>query len=111
MRELEAAAGRDVTLVRLADLAWRRSSLRAVEEAGPADRAARLQLLADVQDGGAARDTLIGFWRRTMVAPVSEAMFTAFVTMAVPEPPADPTRPHCKWSRSPSCSPWRATGH
>ncbi|WP_406396851.1 hypothetical protein [Streptomyces uncialis] len=28
---------------------------------------------------------------RTMVAPVSEAMFTAFVTMAVPEPPADPT--------------------
>lgn len=86
VRELEAAAGRDVTLVRLADLAWRRSSLRAVEEAGLTDRATRLQLLADVQDGGAARDALIGFWRRTMVAPVSEAMFTAFVTMAVPEP-------------------------
>lgn len=28
-----------------------------------------------------------------MVAPVSEAMLTAFVTMAVPEPPPDPTPP------------------
>ncbi|MGV9269143.1 MerR family transcriptional regulator [Kitasatospora sp. NPDC003701] len=79
---------------RLADLSWRRASLRAVEEAaGPADRAARLALLAAVQDGGAARDALTAFWRRTMVAPVSEVMLAAFVTAAVPEPPADPTPP------------------
>ncbi|MFD5113453.1 MerR family transcriptional regulator [Streptomyces sp. NPDC058391] len=87
------AAERAALDVRLADLAWRRASLRAVEEARPADRAARLELLAAVANGGAARDALTGFWRRTMVAPVSEAMLTAFVTMAVPEPPIDPTPP------------------
>ncbi|MFD4862130.1 MerR family transcriptional regulator [Streptomyces atratus] len=87
------AAERAALDVQLADLAWRRASLRAVEEAGPADRAARLELLAAVKSGGAARDALIDFWRRTMVAPVSEAMLTAFVTMAVPEPPTDPTPP------------------
>ncbi|MFJ7496027.1 MerR family transcriptional regulator [Streptomyces sp. NPDC097727] len=87
------AAERAALDVQLADLAWRRASLRAVEEAGPADRAARLELLAAVESGGAARNALIDFWRRTMVAPVSEAMLTAFVTMAVPEPPTDPTPP------------------
>ncbi|MFJ9948464.1 MerR family transcriptional regulator [Kitasatospora sp. NPDC091207] len=85
------AAERAALDARLADLSWRRASLRAVEEAGPADRAARLALLAAVQDGSAARDALVGFWRRTMVAPVSEAMLAAFVTTAVPEPPTDPT--------------------
>ncbi|MGK5732996.1 MerR family transcriptional regulator [Streptomyces sp. URMC 124] len=85
------AAERAALDVRFADLAWRRASLRAVEEAGPADRAARLELLAAVEGGGAAHDALAGFWRRTMVVPVSEAMLTAFVTMAVPEPPTDPT--------------------
>ncbi|MFJ1938967.1 MerR family transcriptional regulator [Kitasatospora sp. NPDC088160] len=87
------AAERAALDVRLADLAWRRASLRAVEEAGPADRAARLELLAAMEGGGAARDALIGFWRRAMAAPVSEAMLTAFVAIAVPEPPADPTPP------------------
>ncbi|MFF8029388.1 MerR family transcriptional regulator [Streptomyces sp. NPDC007896] len=85
------AAERAALDVQLADLAWRRASLRAVEEAGPAVRAARLELLAAVANGGAARDALIGFWRRTMVAPVSEAILTAFVTMAVPGPPTDPS--------------------
>jgi hypothetical protein len=46
-----------------------------------------------VENGGAARDALIDFWRRAMAAPVTEPMLTAFVTMAVPEPPADPTPP------------------
>ncbi|GGV29170.1 MerR family transcriptional regulator [Streptomyces spectabilis] len=87
------AAERAALDVQLADMAWRRASLRAVEEAEPADRAARLELLAAVEGGGAARDALIDFWRRTMVAPASEAMLSAFVTMAVPEPPADPTPP------------------
>ncbi|MFF7989228.1 hypothetical protein ACFZDG_05440 [Kitasatospora xanthocidica] len=75
----------------MADLAWRRASLRAVEEAGPAERAVRLDLLAAAQNGGAAHDALTDFWRRALTAPVSEAMFAAFVTAAVPEPPADPT--------------------
>ncbi|MFF2043612.1 MerR family transcriptional regulator [Kitasatospora sp. NPDC058170] len=79
--------------VRIADLSWRRASLRAVEEAGPADRAGRLELLAAVENGGAARDALIDFWRRTLPAPVPGAVLTAFVAMAVPEPPADPTPP------------------
>ncbi|MEV6074738.1 MerR family transcriptional regulator [Streptomyces sp. NPDC052069] len=85
------AAERAALDVQAAGLAWRRASLRAVEEAGPADRAARLELLAAVDNGAAARDALIGFWRRATAAPVSEAMLTAFVTMAVPEPPTDPT--------------------
>ncbi|MGN9842074.1 MerR family transcriptional regulator [Nonomuraea sp. H19] len=85
------AAERAALDVRLAGLAWRRASLRAIEEAGPADRAARLELLAAVEDGVAARDVVIDFWRRAMLAPISEAMFTGFVTLAVPEPPLDPT--------------------
>ncbi|MDX3111621.1 MerR family transcriptional regulator [Nonomuraea angiospora] len=87
------AAERAALDVRLADLAWRRASLRAVEEASPAERAARLDLLAAVERGHAARDALVDFWRRTMVAPVSEEMFAGFVAMAVPQPPADPTPP------------------
>lgn len=46
-----------------------------------------------MEGGHAARDAPIGFWRRTMVAPVSEEMFAGFVAMAVPQPPADPTPP------------------
>jgi DNA-binding transcriptional MerR regulator len=87
------AAERAALDVRLAGLAWRRASLRAVEEAGPADRAVRLDLLAAVEDGTAARDALVGFWRRAMLAPTSEGMFDAFVAMAVPRPPVDPTPP------------------
>ncbi|MFD7974455.1 MerR family transcriptional regulator [Streptomyces sp. NPDC059071] len=85
------AAERAALDARLAELAWRRSALRAVEEAAPADRAGRLGLLAAVENGAAARDALIAFWRRTIVAPVSVEMFDAFVAMAVPEPPDDPS--------------------
>ncbi|MET9400933.1 MerR family transcriptional regulator [Kitasatospora sp. NPDC002965] len=88
------AAERAALDVQLAGLTWRRASLRAVEEAGPADRAARLELVAAVQDGGAARDALIDFWRRTMVSSVSSAsgaMLDVFVALAVPAPPVDPT--------------------
>ncbi|TMR25829.1 MerR family transcriptional regulator [Nonomuraea zeae] len=87
------AAERAALDLRLADLSWRRAALRAVEEAGPAERADRLELLAAVEDGVTARDALVDFWRRTMVAPVSPEMFRSFVTMAVPEPPPDPTPP------------------
>ncbi|MCF3121046.1 MerR family transcriptional regulator [Streptomyces arenae] len=86
------AAERAAVDVRIAELAWRRASLRAVEEAvGPAERAARLDLLSAMENGAAAHDALVAFWRRTMVAPVSEAMLRAFVSIAVPEPPTDPS--------------------
>ncbi|UBU17521.1 MerR family transcriptional regulator [Nonomuraea gerenzanensis] len=76
---------------RLAELAWRRAALRAVEEAGPTERAARLELLAAVEDAGAARERLVQFWRRQLVSPVSDGIYASFLSMAVPQPPADPT--------------------
>ncbi|SPL89079.1 MerR-family transcriptional regulator [[Actinomadura] parvosata subsp. kistnae] len=76
---------------RLAELAWRRASLRAVEEAGPGERTGRLELLAAVEDAGAARERLLRFWRQQMVSPVSDGVYAAFLSMAVPQPPADPT--------------------
>jgi excisionase family DNA binding protein len=78
---------------RLAELAWRRASLRAVEEAGPAERAGRLELLAAVADATAARDRLVEFWRRQLVSPVSDGIYASFLSMAVPQPPADPSPP------------------
>ncbi|MEO3887746.1 MerR family transcriptional regulator [Nonomuraea sp. B5E05] len=87
------AEERAVLDVQLAGLAWRRAALRAVEEAGPAERPARLDLLAAAEQGTAARDELVGFWRRQMVAPIADEMFASFVAMAVPDPPAHPTPP------------------
>ncbi|GAA1820507.1 MerR family transcriptional regulator [Actinomadura chokoriensis] len=84
------AAERRAADAELAALAWRRASLRAVEDAGPADRAARLDLLAAVQDGPAARDVLLEFWRRRVLVPLPAGAMRAFLEMSVPEPPADP---------------------
>ncbi|WP_067806638.1 MerR family transcriptional regulator [Actinomadura formosensis] len=75
----------------LAALAWRRASLRAVEDASPADRAARLDLLAAVRDGPAARDVLLDFWRRRVLVSLPDEAMRMFLEMSVPEPPADPT--------------------
>ncbi|QXJ26329.1 MerR family transcriptional regulator [Actinomadura graeca] len=86
-----AAAERAALDVELATLAWRRAALRAVEDAGPAERAARLELLAAVEDGPAARDVLAAFWRRLVLAPVPPEIEFSFVDMSVPPPPADPT--------------------
>lgn len=77
--------------VELAALAWRRAALRAVEQAGPAERAARLALLAAAHDSRAAHDELVAFWRHYFVGPLPAEQFHSFVTMNVPEPPADPT--------------------
>ncbi|GAA3651981.1 MerR family transcriptional regulator [Nonomuraea antimicrobica] len=85
------AAERAALDLRLAELAWRRAALRSVEEADPGEQAARLALLAVVEDGAAAREELVEFWRLQMVAPVSEELFVSFVAMAVPQPPFDPT--------------------
>jgi excisionase family DNA binding protein len=84
------AAERAALDAELAALAWRRASLRAVEEADPVERAARLELLAAVEHGPAARDMLVAFWRGVIVAPVPEWLLTAFIDLSVPEPPDDP---------------------
>ncbi|MGI5163239.1 MerR family transcriptional regulator [Spirillospora sp. CA-253888] len=85
------AAERAALDVELAAMAWRRASLRAVEDAPPADRAARLELLATVESGPAARDVLEGFWRSLIVAELDDRYADGFVYLSVPEPPADPT--------------------
>jgi DNA-binding transcriptional MerR regulator len=85
------AAERAALDVELAALAWRRASLAAVEEAAPADRAARLALLAAVQDHQLARDALVGFWRRLFVAPLPADLVSMFLEVSVPTPPLDPT--------------------
>ncbi|MFG2000577.1 MerR family transcriptional regulator [Spirillospora sp. NPDC048911] len=76
--------------VELASLAWRRACLRAVEEAPPAERAARLELLAHAQ-GPAAREAIVDFWVRMVHAYVSPEIMEGLVWLAVPDVPADPT--------------------
>ncbi|MEU6036835.1 MerR family transcriptional regulator [Actinomadura sp. NPDC047616] len=85
------AAERAALDVELAALAWRRARLRALEEARPAGRAARLELLERVEDGHAARDALVAFWRGLIVGPLPKPLRDAFVEVSVPEPPDDPT--------------------
>lgn len=77
--------------VELSALAWRRASLLAVEQASPADRAARLALLAAAHDGHAAHDALVSFWHRVFRSPLSTELRHAFIAMNVPPPPPDPT--------------------
>jgi DNA-binding transcriptional MerR regulator len=84
------AAERAALDVELASLAWRRVSLRAVEEAAPVERAARLALLAAVQDHRAAYDALVGSWRRMIIAPLPAQLLSMFLEASVPPPPADP---------------------
>jgi DNA-binding transcriptional MerR regulator len=85
------AAERAALDVELASLAWRRAALRAVEQADPAQRSARLALLAVARDGPAAHNELVTFWRHLFAAPVGPEVFHTFVAMSVPDPPADPT--------------------
>ncbi|MFI6504158.1 MerR family transcriptional regulator [Nonomuraea typhae] len=85
------AAERSALDVELAALAWRHASLRAVEEAGPAVRAARLDLVAAVTDRGAAHDALVDFWMRRIGDPDDEHDLDSFLAMTAPAPPDDPT--------------------
>ncbi|WP_345602963.1 MerR family transcriptional regulator [Pseudonocardia adelaidensis] len=85
------AAERAALDVELAALAWRRASLAAVEEAAPAERAARLALLAAVQDHNAARDALLDFWHRLFIAQLPADLTSMFLEVSVPAPPPDPT--------------------
>ncbi|MDL4773856.1 MerR family transcriptional regulator [Actinomadura xylanilytica] len=85
------AAERAALDVELAALAWRHASLRAIEEAAPSERAARLDLLSAAGGGRAAREALVAFWRRVILSPLRPEVFDTFVAMNVPDPPADPT--------------------
>ncbi|MEU5878638.1 MerR family transcriptional regulator [Spirillospora sp. NPDC047279] len=84
------AAERAVLDTELAALSWRRASLRAVELADPAERAARLELLAHAP-GPAARDHLVEFWTHSARDKVSPEILEALVGLAVPDTPAEPT--------------------
>ncbi|MFI6366711.1 MerR family transcriptional regulator [Nocardia sp. NPDC050630] len=87
------AAERAALDTELGLLSWRRASLRAVEEAPPAERARRLELLASVQDRSRAHDNLVTFWR-TLLAPIPPALFDGFVAMNIPHLPENPTPQH-----------------
>ena len=76
----------------VAALAWRRSALRAVEEAAPADRAGRLELLSAVQDGLAAHDTLVRLWRPMTSGPIPPETARMFLEVGAPRPPETPTQ-------------------
>lgn len=87
----EAIAAESARLdVELRSLTWRRASLRAIETTAPANRPARLALLAAAQDGAAIHDCLVRFWRR-ILAPLPRAASDPWVCWNVPQPPADPS--------------------
>ncbi|MDQ7807383.1 MerR family transcriptional regulator [Amycolatopsis sp. A133] len=75
----------------LATLAWRRSMLRAVSEAAPADRADRLELLSAVQDGYSAHETLVRLWHPMTTGPIPPDTARMFLGISAPEPPDRPT--------------------
>jgi DNA-binding transcriptional MerR regulator len=75
----------------VANLAWRRSALRAVEEAAPPDRAARLELLSAVRDGFAAHETLVRLWHPMTTGPIPPDTARMFLDISAPPPPELPT--------------------
>nr|WP_225954653.1 MerR family transcriptional regulator [Kibdelosporangium phytohabitans] len=84
-------AERQALDVELAALAWRRACLHAIEQASPADRAARLDLLAAVNDRTAARGCLIDFWQRIFLGPMPESFVDMFLSVSVPDLPPVPS--------------------
>ncbi|WP_326837834.1 MerR family transcriptional regulator [Amycolatopsis rhabdoformis] len=75
----------------VATLAWRRSVLRAVEDAQPGERPARLELLAAVEDGYAAHEVLTRLWRPMTTGPVPADSARMFLALSAPPPPEVPT--------------------
>jgi DNA-binding transcriptional MerR regulator len=87
----EAVAAESARLdIEFRSLTWRRASLRALETAPPSQRAERLALLATTQDGHAAHDCLVRFWRH-ILGPIPRYEFDIHMCGNVPEPPADPS--------------------
>ncbi|MEV0089357.1 MerR family transcriptional regulator [Saccharopolyspora sp. NPDC050642] len=89
---VDAVAAERAALDReLATQAWRRSALRAVEEAPAADRAARLELLSAVQDGFSVHDALVRLWRPMITGPIPPDAVGMFLDISAPRPPELPT--------------------
>jgi DNA-binding transcriptional MerR regulator len=85
----EAVAAERAALDReLATMAWRRSLLRAMEEAASADR---LELLSAVQDGSAAHETLVRLWRPMTTGAIPSDTARMFLDVSAPRPPEIPT--------------------
>ncbi|GAB2550036.1 MerR family transcriptional regulator [Nocardia heshunensis] len=87
----EAVAAESARLdLEFRSMTWRRAALRAVEAADPVQRPQRLALLAAAEDGSAAHECLLRYWRR-ILGPIPEHHIQAWVCWNVPEPPADPS--------------------
>lgn len=80
------AAARAALDREVATLAWRRSLLQAVET-GPD----RLDVLAAVSDGFAAREVLTRLWRPMTTAPIPAHTAEMFLDISAPRPPEMPT--------------------
>ncbi|WP_280458393.1 hypothetical protein [Nocardia carnea] len=87
----EAVASERVAVeAELAALSWRHAVLTAVAQA---DDPRMLPELAAVAERGAARSSLIDFWRRILAAMPASA-FDGFVDMDIPQLPAAPSPHH-----------------
>ncbi|MGW4484903.1 MerR family transcriptional regulator [Amycolatopsis sp. NPDC004368] len=88
----DAVAAERASLDReFATLAWRRSVLRAVEDATPIDRPARLELLSAVEDGHASHEVLVRLWRPMTTGPMPAHSARMFLALSAPPPPEVPT--------------------
>ncbi|MET8795970.1 MerR family transcriptional regulator [Nocardia sp. NPDC004568] len=87
------AAERVAVEAELQALAWRHAALLALEQTGDEDRTQVLARLAGVAERGAARDVLVGFWRRVLVA-MPPGLFDEFVAMDIPVAPTAPSPGH-----------------
>ncbi|NYI04469.1 MerR family transcriptional regulator [Allostreptomyces psammosilenae] len=74
----------------LAALRWRRASLRAVVDGPPERRAARLEMVARIQDPARGAERLAAFWRSVLPVRLEAALREGVIAAAVPRPPADP---------------------
>ncbi|MFD5871400.1 MerR family transcriptional regulator [Streptomyces sp. NPDC060322] len=86
----DAVAGQLRTLgSQLRALRWREAALRSVQECPPAERPARLRLVGAVTS---PPDTapLARFWRGWLPPRMPARSVTAFLEVAVPQPPEDP---------------------
>ncbi|MEU1520895.1 MerR family transcriptional regulator [Nocardia rhamnosiphila] len=90
----DAVAGERVAVeAELDALSWRHAVLLALEGTRDEDRTVTLARLAGVAERGAARDVLVGFWRRVLAA-MPPGLFDEFVAMDIPAVPATPTPGH-----------------
>lgn len=70
-------------------LRWREAALRLVQECPPGERAGRLRLIGAVS-APPSTDPLVRFWRGWLPARMPARSASAFLEVAVPQPPDDP---------------------